>query len=57
MKERLLCRLLGLHKYEILKEEKLQDKRGIIIGNIIISRCTICGNIKQHKSYTEYEYN
>lgn len=32
MKERLMCKLLGLHKYEILKEEKLQDKRGVVIG-------------------------
>lgn len=43
---------LGLHKYEVYKEEILSDVRGNIVGNIIISRCSVCGKIHVDKIYT-----
>lgn len=57
MKERLMCKLFGLHKYEITKEEHLVDAKGHIIGNIIITKCSICGKIKHNKIYLEHGYN
>ena len=56
MKQNLWCRLLNLHKYEIIKEETLTNKRGDVIGTVIISRCTNCGKIKSQTIYTEDGY-
>lgn len=53
MKTNFWCRFLGLHKYEILKEEKLLNRHGNQIGIVIISKCIICGNINQTIIYTE----
>lgn len=47
----LMCKL-GLHKYEVYKEEPLSDVRGNIVGNIIISRCSVCGKIHTDKIHT-----
>ena len=41
---------------EILNEEELKDAHGILIGKVIISRCTNCGKIKTIKIYTEVNY-
>lgn len=39
---------LGLHHYEIVREENIyQVGTDLVIGKVIISRCTICGKIKQ----------
>ena len=57
MKQRLLCKLFGFHKHNVLKEEDIKDKRGVIIGEVIVSRCDICGNIKQNKFYIEHGYD
>lgn len=48
--KRLMC-ILGLHNYEILKEEDIVmfDK---VIGKIIINRCLYCGKIKEYRYYT-----
>ena len=54
MKQNVWCKLFNLHKYEVIKEEKLLDARGNIVGIVIISRCTNCGKIKQTTIYTEY---
>ena len=56
MKQNIWCRFLGLHKYEILKEENLNNKHGDIIGTVIISKCSNCGKIKQTTVYTEEGY-
>lgn len=56
MKQNLWCRFLNLHKYEIIKEETLTNKRGDVIGTVIISRCTNCGKIKSQTIYTEDGY-
>lgn len=55
MKQNVWCKMLNLHKYEIIKEKKT-DKKGNIIGKVIISRCTNCGKIKQTTIYTEEGY-
>lgn len=47
------CRFFNAHKYEVLKEEEFKDVHGIVIGKVIISRCTNCGKIKSTKIYTE----
>ena len=54
MKQNVWCKFLGLHKYEILKEEPLLDGKGNSIGIVIVSRCTNCGKIKQTTIHTEY---
>ncbi len=39
----------GLHKYNVYKEEIINDKRGEPLAKIIISRCKNCGKIKLTK--------
>ena len=56
MKQNLWCKLFNLHKYEIIKEEKLHDRHNIQIGIVIISRCSNCGKIKHNYVYTEEGY-
>ena len=53
MRQNILCKFFGIHKYEVLKEEELKDVHGIVIGKVIISRCINCGKIKSIKIYTE----
>ena len=53
MTQNVWCKLFNFHKYEILKEEELKNPHGILIGKVIISRCTNCGKIKSIKLYTE----
>lgn len=47
----LKCKL-GLHKYEVYKEEEYTNIRGNVVGKIIISRCNICGKIHVDKIHT-----
>ena len=53
MIQNLWCKLFNAHKYEVLKEEEFKASHGIIIGKVIISRCSNCGKIKSVKIYTE----
>lgn len=53
MKQNVWCKLFNLHKYEVIKEEKLLDAKGNIVGIVIISRCTNCGKIKSTTIHTE----
>ena len=57
MTQNVWCKFFNFHKYEILKEEELKDSHGILIGKIIISRCTNCGKIKTIKIHTEANYD
>lgn len=46
MKNGIKC-ALGLHSYEVLKEEPLMlAGTNIEIGRVIVSRCVDCGRIK-----------
>ena len=56
MSQNVWCRFFNIHKYEVLKEEELKDAHGILIGIVIISRCTNCGKIKSVRIYTEIGY-
>ena len=56
MKQNVWCKFLNLHKYEIMQEEKKTDRKGNVIGKVILSRCTNCGKIKYIKIYTESCY-
>ena len=56
MKQNVWCKFLNLHKYEIIKEEELKDAHGILVGKVIISRCSNCGKIKSVRIYTETGY-
>lgn len=56
MTQNVWCRFFNIHKYEVLKEEELKDAHGILIGKVIISRCTNCGKIKSIRIYTEISY-
>lgn len=47
---------LGIHKYEVYKEEELTDIRKDVIGNVIISRCSVCGKIHVDKVRTVENY-
>ena len=57
MTQNVWCKFFNFHKYEILKEEELKDAHGILIGKIIISRCTNCGKINTVKIHTEVNYD
>lgn len=48
MTQNIWCRLLNLHKYEIIKEEPVLNNYVSTIqdGLMIVSRCTNCGKIK-----------
>lgn len=56
MKQNLWCKFFGLHKYEIIQQEKKTDPKGNIIGIVIISRCSNCGKILSKTVYTETNY-
>ena len=56
MKQNVWCKFLNLHKYEIMKEEPMRDRKSNIIGKVIISRCTNCGKLRQTVIYTEEGY-
>ena len=56
MKQNVWCKFLNLHKYEIIKEEPMRDKKSYEIGKVIISRCTNCGKLRQTVIYTEEGY-
>ena len=47
MTQNVWCKIFGIHKYEVLKEEELRDAHGILVGKVIISRCSNCGKIKR----------
>lgn len=56
MKQNVWCKFLNLHKYEIMKEESMRDRKNNVIGKVIISRCTNCGKLRQTTIYTEEGY-
>lgn len=37
--------LIGLHKYEVLKEEPIVNATKDVVGKVIICRCNNCGKI------------
>lgn len=47
---------LGIHKYEVYKEEELTDICKDVIGKVIISRCSVCGKIHVDKVRTVENY-
>lgn len=53
MKQSILCKWFGLHTFEVLKEEDFLDKKGNVIGRVIVSRCSVCGKIKSNCILTE----
>ena len=57
MTQNVWCKFFNIHKYEVLKEEELRNSHGILIGKVIISRCSNCGKIKSVKVYTEIGYD
>ena len=57
MTQNVWCKIFGIHKYEVLKEEELRDAHGTLVGKVIISRCSNCGKIKSVKVYTEIGYD
>ena len=56
MKQNVWCKFLNLHKYEIMQEEPMRDRKSNVIGKVIISRCTNCGKLRQNVIYTEEGY-
>lgn len=42
---------IGLHKYEVLKEECVFNERREIVSKAIVNRCTNCGKIKVNYVY------
>ena len=56
MKQNVWCKFFNLHKYEIMKEEPMRDRKSNVIGKVIISRCTNCGKLRQTVIYTEEGY-
>ena len=56
MKQNVWCKFLNLHKYEIMQEEPMRDRKSNVIGKVIISRCTNCSKLRQTVIYTEEGY-
>ena len=56
MKQNVWCKFLNLHKYAIMQEEAMRDRKSNVIGKVIISRCTNCGKLRQTVIYTEEGY-
>ena len=56
MTQNVWCRFFNIHKYEILKEEELRNSYNILVGKIIIFRCSNCGKIKYVRIYTDCDY-
>ena len=56
MTQNVWCKFFNVHKYEILKEEELRNSYNILVGKVVISRCSNCGKIKSIKIYTETSY-
>lgn len=56
MTQNVWCKFFNVHKYEILKEEELRNSYNILIGKVIISRCSNCGKIKYIRIYTDCDY-
>lgn len=56
MTQNVWCKFFNVHKYEILKEEELRNSYNILVGKIIISRCSNCGKIKYVRIYTDCDY-
>lgn len=56
MTQNVWCRFFNIHKYEILKEEELRNSYNILVGKVIISRCSNCGKIKYVRIYTDCDY-
>ena len=56
MKQNVWCKFLNLHKYEIMQGEPMRDRKSNVIGNVIISRCSNCGKLRQTVIYTEEGY-
>jgi len=54
MNQNVWCKLLGLHKYEVYKEEIFTDLKGNPIGKVIINRCSNCGKINKTRIFTEH---
>lgn len=49
MQARVLCKLLGAHEYENIREYDLLNRNGDVIGKAIVSKCKHCGKLKTHK--------
>ena len=56
MTQNVWCRFFNIHKYEILKEEELRNSYNILVGKVIISRCSNCGKIKHIRIYIDCDY-
>ena len=56
MTQNVWCRFFNVHKYEILKEEELKNSYNILVGKVIISRCSNCSKIKHIRIYTDCDY-
>ena len=56
MTQNVWCKFFNVHKYEILKEEELRNSYNILVGKVIISRCSNCGKIKYVRIYTDCDY-
>ena len=56
MTQNVWCKIFGIHKYEVLKEEEIREAHGNVVGKVIISRCTNCGKVTSKLIYTETGY-
>lgn len=43
---------IGLHKFEVFRQDALVDGRNIGIGFVVTNRCVNCGKIKDEKVHT-----
>jgi len=48
--------LFHVHLYEVYTEQDITDRKGEVIGKVIVSRCKICGKCDNHYYYFSSSY-
>lgn len=47
----------GMHKYKIIKEEKLYGTHNVVIGDLITLQCENCGKLKTKRIFKYNSYH
>lgn len=46
----------GMHRYKVESVKEVKNPYGAVVGEVIVSRCEVCGKIKQKIIYTDSNY-
>lgn len=45
-----------MHRYKVESVKEVKNPYGAVVGEVIVSRCEVCGKIKQKIIYTDSNY-